>query len=85
MREVLAGQPGVQVVLGGGGQGAVAGGEPVQQRDRRSHVLLNDDDLGVGGVFGRCCVRAGGAAGARWRSGAAVPGVRDRRVRRWCR
>jgi protein-disulfide isomerase-like protein with CxxC motif len=52
MLDVLAGQPGVQIVLCRGGQGAVADGGPVQQCDRRSDVLLNDDDLGVAGVFG---------------------------------
>ena len=49
---LVAGQPGVEVVLAGAGQGAAAGGESVQQRDGGFDVAFDGDRLGVGGVAG---------------------------------
>jgi hypothetical protein len=46
----VAGQPGVQVALPSRRDREVAGGAPVEQFDRRPHVLLNDDGLPVGGI-----------------------------------
>ena len=45
-----AGQPGLQVALPGGGQGQVAGGQPVQQRGSGVDVPLGGGDLVGGGV-----------------------------------
>ena len=50
MLAVLTGQPGVKVTLAGVGQGVAVAGEPVHQRNRSSHVLLDDGGLAVGGV-----------------------------------
>ena len=47
---VIAGDPGVQVVLPAGGQGEVAGGEPVQQAGRGRDVPADADQLVVGGA-----------------------------------
>jgi hypothetical protein len=82
MGGVIAGQPGVEVALPGGGQAEATGGEPVQQRDGGPDVPLDGDGLAVGDVL---------AAGAVPEPAQGVPdGVaaavrRDRRVRRWWR
>ena len=47
-------RPGVEVALPCVGQGEVVGGEPVEQRDRGSYVLPDEDDLVVGGVGASC-------------------------------
>jgi hypothetical protein len=47
---LLAGKPGVQIALAGGGQGEVAGGEPVEQGNGGLDVLVDDDGLTVGGL-----------------------------------
>ena len=51
MGGVVAGQPGVEVALPGGGQLEAAGGEPVQQRDGGPDVPLDGDGLAVGDVL----------------------------------
>ena len=51
MGGMLAGQPGVEVTLPGGGQLEVAGGEPVQQRDRGPDMPLDGDGLAVADVL----------------------------------
>src|SRR5260370_41286286 len=51
MGGVIAGQPGVEVALPGGGQREAAGGEPVQQRDRGPDVPLDGGGLPDGGVL----------------------------------
>ncbi len=47
---VVAGQPGVEVALPGGGEPEAAAGEPVQQRDGGPEVPLDGDGLAVGDV-----------------------------------
>lgn len=47
---VLAAQPAVEIALPGAAEFEMVGGEPVQQRDRGSKLLLDADDLSVGGV-----------------------------------
>src|SRR5258708_3234846 len=51
MGGVIAGQPGVEVALPGGGQREAAGGEPVQQRDRGPDVPLDGGGLPDGDVL----------------------------------
>ena len=48
---MIAGQPGVEIALPGGGQVETAGGEPVQQRDGGPDVPLDGDGLAVGDVL----------------------------------
>ena len=85
MGGVIAGQPGVEVALPGGGQPEAAGGEPVQQRDGGPDVPLDGDGLAVGDVL---------AAGAAPEPAQGVPGrvavqqlplAGIARVRRWWR
>ena len=47
---LVAGDPGVQIVLPARGQGEVAGGEPVQEGDRGPDVLADAGQLVVGGI-----------------------------------
>ena len=68
----VAGQPGVQVALAGGGQGEAAGGQPVQQRDCGFDVLSGRPRPARGWCRCRRVGGVAGAGGARRRSGAAV-------------